>query len=743
MRYLSEFLRFLSRRGQTTGMRRRASSKRAAPRPLLLEILEDRTLLSFSPAIPPTLAVGSHPQAVVAGDFNGDGTLDLAVANSSSASVSVLLSNGNGTFQAAMNFSTGPGPRSVAVGDFNNDGKLDLVTANAGDMSMLLGNGDGTFQPASNLNLSQSAKPLSVAVGDLNRDGNMDLVVTSTFIYTYYNAFTGNTYDTLEGRVDVLLGNGAGSFAPPPPPAFPFYQNSVTTPSSLTLGDVDGDGKLDVLIGNNNGTVSVLPGTGDGTLDLNRSNDFTTGTVPQSVAVGDLNGDGKLDLVTANNGSNDVSVLLGNGDATFQSPISHPAGTGPTSVALADFNKDGKIDIAVTNATGVNVLMGLGDGAFQQAISNSAGSSPASVAVGDFNGDGFSDLAVTNSGGSDVSVLLNAHDWTTPLAKITGPSLGARNQTLTFTLQASVAGLPANTVFSYDIDWNGDGIVDQTVSGVSGTTVSHSYATGGSFTVTMTATVDGHTSTLVIQAITIPTSVSVQPDPGDATRQALVVDGTASADTIVVSPAAGNGVTVSINGTTVGTFALTGGAAFGRVIVNAGDGNDVVQLSGGLNVPALLFGGNGDDTLNAAGSIAANVLVGGAGNDNLTGGSGNDVLIGGLGADIINGSGGDDIVIGGTTKFDGNQTALCAIMAEWGRTDETYATRVGHLQGKGKGAGRFLNGLVFLTTATVFDDAAVDVLSGGTGMDWFFAKTRGATKDTLSDRGNGETVTSL
>src|SRR5207248_2532964 len=110
------------------------------------------------------------------------------------------------------------------------------------------------------------------------------------------------------------------------------------------------------------------------------------------------------------------------------------------------------------------------------------------------------------------------------------------------------------------------------------------------------------------------------------------------------------------------------------------------------------------------------------------------------GADTINGSGGDDIVIGGTTKYDSDQAALCAILAEWSQTGVSYTTRVSHLLGKTKGG---LNGSIFLNTSTVLDDAAIDVLMGGSGMDWFFAKQRGTTKDTVSDRGKGETLTSL
>ena len=144
---------------------------------LCLESLEDRCLLSFSPAV--SYPVGVNPQAVVTGDFNGDGRLDLAVANSASNSVSILRGNANGTFQAAQNFATGAVPRSLAVGDFNKDGKLDLVTANAGayDVSVLSGNGDGTFRAPTSIGIG--LRQLSVAVGDFNSDGKLDLAVAS------------------------------------------------------------------------------------------------------------------------------------------------------------------------------------------------------------------------------------------------------------------------------------------------------------------------------------------------------------------------------------------------------------------------------------------------------------------------------------------------------------------------------------------------------------------------------------
>jgi hypothetical protein len=160
----------------STPTHRRPNRRRPLASRLCLESLEDRCLLSFSPAV--SYPVGENPQAVVTGDFNGDGRLDLAVANSSSNTVSLLLGNAGGTFQAARNVATGIGPISVAVGDFNKDGKLDLATGNALDVSVLLGNGNGTFGTPSNTSLGMQEH--SVAVGDFNGDGKLDLGVASS-----------------------------------------------------------------------------------------------------------------------------------------------------------------------------------------------------------------------------------------------------------------------------------------------------------------------------------------------------------------------------------------------------------------------------------------------------------------------------------------------------------------------------------------------------------------------------------
>ena len=337
---------------------------------------------------------GSNPTSAAVGDFNGDGKLDLAVANAGSKNVSVLLGNGDGTFKAPVNFGA-PGPQSVAVGDFNGDGKLDLAVTNAG-VSILLGNGDGAFRAP--VTYATGNSPSSVAVGDFNRDGKVDLAVANS------GASNG------VASVSVLLGRGDGTFNPAVN-----YSGGFGS-LSLAVGDFNRDGKLDLVEANfSTGNVSILLGNGNGTFQAPRS--YGTNGAPTSVAVGDFNRDGKLDLVVANlvnnsGGAGSMGVLLGNGDGTFQPVVNYGLGSNPDSVAIGDFNGDGKLDLAVANSGGygnpasMKLLLGNGNGTFQPALEFvGAGSpNPSSLAVGDFIGHGRLDVAVAD--GSTVATLL-------------------------------------------------------------------------------------------------------------------------------------------------------------------------------------------------------------------------------------------------------------------------------------------------------------------------------------------------
>ncbi len=343
-------------------------------------------------------ATGVAPQSVMTADLNGDGVMDLAVANQNGNSVSILLGKPDGTFAPKVDYPVGASPRMVIAGDFNRDGKLDLAVVNYGSssVSVLLGNGDGTFQ--AHVDYGAGSGALSVVAADFNGDGKIDLAVANSGANT----------------VSALLGNGDGTFQT--------HVDYMTgpEPSSVTAADFNADGKLDLAVANANcssspcgpGSVSVLLGNGNGTFQTHA--DHATGTGPSSVATADFNSDGKPDLAVANSTDNTVSVLRGNGDGTFQAHQDTAVGSGPDWVTVNDFNRDGKPDLAVANQTAntVSILVGNGDGTWQAHVDYYVGSGPRGIAVADFNGDGPVDVAVANSGSNTISVLLGKDDGT-------------------------------------------------------------------------------------------------------------------------------------------------------------------------------------------------------------------------------------------------------------------------------------------------------------------------------------------
>jgi Domain of unknown function (DUF4347)/FG-GAP-like repeat/Cadherin-like/FG-GAP repeat len=346
---------------------------------------------AFAPKV--DFDTGFEPVSVSVGDFNGDGKLDLAVTNGSSATVSVLLRNAANTgFDPKVAFATGSNPFSVSVGDFNGDGKLDLAVANysSNTVSVLLRNTANTgFDPK--VDFDTGSNPFSVSVGDFDGDGKADLAVAN---------YSSNT-------VSVLLRNTANTGFDPK-----VDFDTGSNPHSVSVGDFNGDGKLDLAVANfSSNTVSVLLRNTANT-GFDPKVDFATGSNPFSVSVGDFNGDGKLDLAVANFSSNTVSVLLRNAANTgFDPKVDFATGSNPLSVSVGDFNGDGKADLAVANFSSntVSVLLrNATNTGFDPKVDFATDTYPESVSVGDFNGDGKADLAVANYNNNTVSVLLNS-----------------------------------------------------------------------------------------------------------------------------------------------------------------------------------------------------------------------------------------------------------------------------------------------------------------------------------------------
>ena len=305
------------------------------------------TLISVAaaPASAGFITAPSYPAgggAMAVADFNRDGIADIAATSPSG--VTILLGIGDGTFQVTQTYAAGPEPEySVAVGDFNGDGIPDLVVTNVafdeGDpntVTVLLGNGDGTFQPAQNY--AAGSNPFTVAVGDFNGDGVPDLAVANN-----NPAVPGNVSRT----VSILLGNGDGTFQAPQS-----YAVAGPYAQCVVVGDFNEDGHLDLAVAHfqepygGSDVVTILLGNGDGTFHATGTLSFAGGEAdPYALAVADLNGDGHLDLIFCSN--QPVMIFLGHGDGTFSAPID--TGVQAGVVAVGDFNGDGFPDLGIVS----------------------------------------------------------------------------------------------------------------------------------------------------------------------------------------------------------------------------------------------------------------------------------------------------------------------------------------------------------------------------------------------------------
>src|SRR5579863_2307189 len=339
----------------------------------------------FAPPVPYTTGALA-PNGVAVGDLNGDGHLDVVVANEDNpGTIAVLLGNGDGTLQPAVTYSAGAYPGFVVMADFNKDGHLDVAVANRaigtpGQVLIFLGNGDGTLQPA--VTYGPFTDAFSLATGDFNHDGALDIAVA----------------DTASGS--LLLGKGDGTFTS----GSPIGATNVTW---FAVADFNRDHKLDLAATDNGGfALQILLGNGKGAFTLSSS--YTVATPPISVVARDLNGDGIPYIAVSdeavNNLDSNVTVFLSS--PTGYVATEYPYGHEPRCIVFGTFN--GRPDIVTANEFSgtVDLFRNEGKGVFHAPLVFPVGALTAvDVAVGDLNGDGKQDIIVTD-GINAVRVLL-------------------------------------------------------------------------------------------------------------------------------------------------------------------------------------------------------------------------------------------------------------------------------------------------------------------------------------------------
>jgi hypothetical protein len=351
-----------------------------------------RETLVLGPALPG----GDAHQVMFSADLNQDQRADVVHTNFLTRDVSILLGNGDGTFQSEQRVTVGPYPSAVAVVDINGDGIPDVITTHytTAEIAVQHGQPDGSFLPGPRF--AVDAFPSALVVADVNGDGRLDI-------------FTAHMHNR---QVHLHLAQRDGSFQEQP--SFKVGDGPV----ALAIGDLDGDGKPDLAVANfASGDMSVLLAKGKGDfhreqrLSLNApaaraAAALNANAAPTAITIADVNGDAVADIITANFGTNSISLLLGAGKGRFQTAQTLAVGAQPTALAVADITGDGKLDLITANAgsADISLLINQGAGNFSS-LPLAAGAAPASLIVADLNGDGKLDVVTSGVDGKTQALV--------------------------------------------------------------------------------------------------------------------------------------------------------------------------------------------------------------------------------------------------------------------------------------------------------------------------------------------------